>query len=146
MRNLFLAAIAGTAMDMLLRSLAGTRLPLAGLAFAGGCIFSVWAVILAPLIAGAVDEKRRPAAFSVFFATMFALGIAGNWIGGRLPLWMHGKQAALLVSAAVVATAVLPAMRLKPAPPAPSGTKIYPHSRFLLLFLGPFALWHLATG
>ncbi len=146
LRNMFLATIAGTAIDMALRTLAGTMVPLTALAFAGGVIFSMWAVIMAPLIAGAVEERRRPAAFSIFFAAMFATGIAGNWIGGRLPLWLHGKQGALLLSAALAASAFLPALRLRPALPAPAGTRIYPRSRFLWRFLAPFAVWHLATG
>jgi MFS family permease len=103
-------------------------------------------VILAPLIAGAVEEKRRPAAFSVFFACMFAVGIAGNWLGGLLPLWMGGKRAALLWAAALSGAAVLPALRLKEWPRAQAGTRVWPRSRFLALYLAPFALWHLATG
>ena len=85
----------------MLRAVIGARMPLAALAFASGCIFSVWAVIMAPLIPGSVEEKRRPTAFSVFFACMFATGIFGSWLGGRLPQWLHGKQPVLLLSAAM---------------------------------------------
>ena len=146
LKKTLLVTIAGTAAAEFLRALAGARLPLAALAFVSGAIFSVWAVILAPLIAGAVEEKRRPAAFSVFFACMFAVGIAGNWIGGLLPFWMGGKRAVLLWSAALSAAAVLPALRLKEWPRAPAGGRIWPRSRFLAVYLVPFALWHLATG
>jgi predicted MFS family arabinose efflux permease len=106
----------------------------------------VWAVILAPVIAAVVPKQRRPAAFSVFFACMFAVGIAGNWVGGQLPLWMGGKRAALLASAALAGTAVLPALRLRELPMPMAGARVWPRSRFLLLYLAPFALWHLATG
>ena len=69
----------------MLRAVVGARLPLAALAFASGCMFAVWAVVMAPLIAGAAPEKRRATAFSVFFASMISTGIAGNWLGGVLP-------------------------------------------------------------
>ena len=138
--------ILGTAAAEFFRAVFSTRLPLAGLAFLSGAIFSGWAVVLAPAIAGAVDSKRRPAAFSVFFACMFAIGIFGNWIGGLLPLWFGGKRNVLLASAALSALAVLPALRLKPWPVAEPGARVWPRSRFLTLYLVPFVLWHLATG
>jgi MFS family permease len=145
-KKCFLGAIAGIAGTEVLRALIGARLPLAALAFASGCIFATWAVILAPAIAAAVDEKHRPAAFSVFFAANFAVGITGNWVGGRLPLWMHGKQPVLLLSAAIVAAALIPACRLRDVPAAAPGERVYPRSPFLVRFLAPFFLWHLATG
>jgi predicted MFS family arabinose efflux permease len=126
-------------------------LPLTALGFISGAIFAVWAVVMAPSIAAAVPEKRRPAAFSLFFAVMFATGIAGNWIGGLLPDFVQGTRNALLVAAGLAAAALVPAMKLRaPAASAP-GTRgslltIYPRSRFLVRFLVPFALWHLATG
>jgi MFS family permease len=151
LRNCLVATIVSTAAIEVARAVIGARLPLAGLAFVSGCIFSLWAVILAPIIAGTVDARRRPTAFSFFFACMFATGIMGNWLGGRLPLWMHGKRPVLLLAAAMAAAAVLPALRLKPAAAIPEGarvhpSRVYPRSGFLLRFLGPFAVWHLATG
>src|SRR5206468_134930 len=89
---------------------------------------------------------RRTTAYSVFFACMFATGIAGNWLGGVLPLLVHSRRTVLLGSAALSALAVLPAIRLAQFPPAPVGTRIYPRSRFVALYLIPFAVWHLATG
>jgi predicted MFS family arabinose efflux permease len=77
---------------------------------------------------------------------MFATGIVGNWLGGQLPVWMHGKRPVLLLAAAMAAVAVLPAWRLKPAAAAADGARVYPRGGFLLRFLGPFAVWHLATG
>ena len=91
LRRTLLLTIGGTAAAELLRAFFTGRAPATILGFASGCIFALWAVIFAPLIAGLVDEKRRPAAFSVFFAAMFAVGIPGNWIGGQLPNWLHGK-------------------------------------------------------
>ena len=122
------------------------RQSLAGLAFVNGLVFAVWAILMAPTIAGAVEEERRPTAFSFFFATMFAVGIVGGWVGGKLPLWMHGKQPALLLAAALTGFAIWPAWYLRPAPPAPEGARIYPRDPFLFRYLVPFALWNLATG
>jgi len=151
LRNCLVATIAGTAAIEVARALIGARLPLAGLAFVSGSIFSVWAVTMAPIVAGTVDARRRPTAFSFFFACMYATGMVGGWVGGRLPVWMHGKQPVLLLAAAMAAVAVLPALRLKPAAEIAGGarvhsSRVYPRGGFLLRFLGPFALWHLATG
>ncbi len=148
LKRTLLATILATAAAEFLRAVMGARLPLAALAFVSGAIFSAWAVILAPMIAGAVEEPRRPAAFSIFFACMFAVGIAGNWLGGRLPLWMGGKRPVLLASAALAAVAALPALRLKawPQSAGQGAHRVWPRSRFLVLYLVPFAIWHLATG
>ena len=146
LRGALAGAIGATAAVALLRSVVTAQVPLAALAFAGGAVFAVWAVVMAPSIAAAVGEKRRAAAFSFFFAVMFATGIAGNWLAGQLAARMHGTRPALLFAAALAAAALLPALRLKPAPAPEPGGRIYPRSRFLARFLAPFAIWHLATG
>jgi predicted MFS family arabinose efflux permease len=99
-----------------------------------------------PSIADAAEPKHRPTAFSVFFATMFAVGIAGNWLGGHLSLWLDSKRTVLLLAAAMAALALVPAWRLKPAPVEREGARVYPRGPFLVRYLVPFALWHLATG
>jgi MFS family permease len=146
LRKALILAIGLTALLTLLRAWAVAPAPVAALAFAASAVFSLWAVVMAPSIAAAVDEKRRPAAFSFFFSVMFATGIAGNWIAGQLPGWLGGKQAALYLAGALSALALAPALRLKPGKIDAPGTKIYPRGEFLLRFLAPFALWHLATG
>ena len=147
LRNSLLSCFALSACLTALRAVVVGRGPLIVLAFLFGLVFAVWAVLLAPMIAQSVPEKRRPSAFSIFFATMIGTGIAGGSIGGRLPLWVHGKQPALLISAGLVALAVWPAARLKAAAAMPApGARVYPRGSFLLRFLMPFALWHLATG
>lgn len=146
LRSALLGTIVCTAAAECFRAVAGTRLSLVALAAVSGCVFSVWAVILAPLIAGTVGESRRAKAFSVFFACMFATGIAGNWVGGLLPHWIPDRRVLLLGSAALSAVAVLPALRLGDFPRPPSDARVYPRSRFILVFLFPFAVWHLATG
>lgn len=146
LRNALLGTILATASAECFRALLGARMPLATLAFLSGCTFAVWAVILAPLIAGAVGEKRRATAFSVFFACMFTTGIVGNWVAGHAIAWFPNRRALLLTGAAISALGVLPALGLRGLPRAPAGARVYPRSRFLALYLIPFALWHLATG
>ena len=146
LRRVLLADIAGTAAIVLMRALTTSRLPLIALAFAAGSIFSVWAVAINPAIAGTVEEKHRPRAFSVFFAVMFAVGIAGNYAGGWLASWLHGKQPVLLLTALLVALALIPAWHFKPGVPPLEGAKTYPRSPFLLRYLAALAVWNLATG
>ena len=146
LRNTFVGTFAACSALVVLRSLASGRVPLIGLSVAWGLAFSVWAVGFAPMIAAAVPQKRRPAAFSAFFACMFATGIAADWIGGRLPAMLQGKQPALLLSATLVAAALWPAMHLKSGAPAREAKRIYPRGRFLIRYLAAFAVWNLATG
>jgi predicted MFS family arabinose efflux permease len=165
LRHTLLATIAASAAFAALRALATGRVALAALAFVSGVVFSGWAVVMAPAVAGAVEEKRRPAAFSFFYATMFTTGIAGGFVGGRLPLWMHGKQPALLMAAALAGLALWPASRLELSGHAPKSDKPSPlvvgrawlkqlstrpkaiaGPSFMLRYLIPFAIWNLATG
>jgi MFS family permease len=145
-RNSLVGMIGAASVLSALRALVTARVALATLSFINGLNFAVWAVLMAPTIAGAVEEKRRPTAFSLFFATMFSLGVVGGWAGGKLPQVLHGKQPALLVASGLVALAILPALRMHPSAAPVEGTRIYPRGPFLLRFLAPFALWHLATG
>jgi len=146
LRRSLLAAIVGTAVLTFSRAYVTANAPVLALAFIASSIFSLWAVIMAPSIAGAVGEKRRAAAFSIFFSTMFATGIVGNWVAGQMPGWLHGNQPALAASAILCATALIPALRLKSGEAAVPGTRIYPRGPFLWKFLAAFAVWHLATG
>jgi MFS family permease len=146
LRRVLLADIAATAAIVTMRALTTSRLPLIALAFAAGTIFSVWAVAINPAIAGAVEEKRRPLAFSMFFAVMFSVGIVGSYAGGLLSAWLHGKQPVLLLAALLVALALVPAWYLKPGEPPKESVRVYPRSPFLLRYLAAFAVWNLATG
>ena len=146
LRRTLLGCLGATGLIAALRALATAPVPLLALSFAGGLAFAIWAVAIAPTIAYAVPEKRRPAAFSVFFAIMIGIGTAGGWIGGRLPIWLHGKTAALLAGAGIAALSLWPASRLRPGPPPAPDARVYPRGAFLWKFLAPFALWRLATG
>ncbi|HXK07556.1 MAG TPA: MFS transporter [Verrucomicrobiae bacterium] len=146
LRKALLGAIASTAVLTLLRAFVVASAPVLGLAFTASAVFSLWAVVMAPSIAAAVEDKRRTAAFSVFFSTMFATGIVGNWVGGQLPGWLHGKRPALVFAAVLCGSALAPAWRLRLASVSAPGARIYPRGPFLVRFLAPFAIWHLATG
>jgi len=148
LRRTLLGAISVVAVVLGLRVAARTPAALTVLAGAWGLVFAVWAVMLAPAIAGSVTEKRRPAAFSIFFACMLSMGVAGNWEGGHLPIWVHGKQTALLLAALLVVTALIPAWYWRPkAAAAPSGTsRIWLRGPFLKRYLAAYAVWQLATG
>jgi predicted MFS family arabinose efflux permease len=147
LRAALLFCCGATAGISALRALATTPAPLVTLAFANGIVFSIWAVSIAPMVARAVDEKRRPAAFSVFFGSQIGLGVAGGWIGGRLPALAGGHRNALLAAAGLAALSLVPASRLKRGrSERPAGARTFPRGAFILRFLAPFALWHLATG
>jgi MFS family permease len=146
LRKALLGAIAGTALLTLARAYVVANVPVISLAFVASAVFSIWAVIMAPSIAAAVEEKRRTTAFSLFFSMMFVTGIVGNWVAGQIPGWVHGKQPALVLSAVLCATALVPALRLKAGTVDVPGTRIYPRSRFLWRFLAALAVWNLATG
>src|SRR5205814_9101535 len=105
LKRALIVTIGGAAAVTMLRALVATQFPLAALSFIEGFIFATWAVIMAPCIAGAVDPTRRATAFSIFFAAMFANGIVGNWVGGRMPALLHGKQNALIFAAALIGIA-----------------------------------------
>ncbi len=146
LRRSLLAAFSAAAVLVVLRSLAVTPVPLTALAFLWGLVFAVWAVVFPPIVAGSVEERRRPAAFSLFFGAMFAVGVVADWVAGQLPRLLHGKQPALLLSGALVTLALIPAWRIKPAAAPPARARIYPRSGFLFRYLGIFAVWNLATG
>ena len=123
-------------------------MPLAALAFASGCIFAVWAVVMAPLIAAAVPEKRR--AHRVLASSSRACSPPASSATRWAACCRYGCTASstvLLCAAAFSGLAILPALRLKELPARrPLATRVYPRSRFLALYLVPFAVWHLATG
>jgi predicted MFS family arabinose efflux permease len=77
---------------------------------------------------------------------MFALGIAGYWAGGQLPRLVHSKRLALVVAAALVTLALIPASRLRPAPAEPAGARLYPRGPFLRRYLASLAVWSATAG
>lgn len=137
------AAVGGISV---LRALVSAPLPLVVLASGSGAAFSMFAVSLAPAIAGLTSEKARSTGFSISTAVSIGLGILGGWLGGHLPGWLGGKRPALLAGCALAVLSLWPAARLKIAPAPAEGAKLYPRNRFVVRFLIVFAIWNLATG
>lgn len=146
LRQSLLAVIAALGVIMPMRATVTAAAPLLALAFVWGLAFAVWAVIIAPMIASVVEAERRPVAFSVFFAAMFSVGVAGNYAGGYLPHILSGKRPALLAAAAMLAASLPVAWRLRPNPVEEAPGRVYPSSPFLVRYLAAYALWNLGTG
>jgi MFS family permease len=146
LRNALLGTFALGSLLVVLRALATGRYWLIGLSAAWGLVFAVWAVAFAPMIAAAVPGRKRATGFAIFFGAMFATGIAGDWIGGKLPGLLHGKQAPLLLSGAIASLALLPALRLQLHAPQDPAPKLYPRGRFLTRYLTAIGVWNIATG
>jgi predicted MFS family arabinose efflux permease len=123
-------------------------------AFAGGFLFSFYAVSIAPTVAQLTTDRARPFGFSLFFSLGIAIGVLAGLIGGRLPTWMAEAfgpgaiplRSALLVACGIAALGAVPALRLRFRSKPESETRVYPRSRFIKQFLLVLLLWNLATG
>lgn len=122
-----------------------------------------WVVCLSPAIAALVEERRRPAAFSIIFAVAVAAGSLGGLIGGNMPKWwgslelgstgrvlspIDSKRVTLLTACAVTALAAWPIARLAFAEQSARARKVewFRPSPFLLRFLLASTLWAAAVG
>jgi len=128
-----------------------------GLALVGGFFTTIWAVAISPALALLTDEESRPFGFSLVFSTGIAVGILGHLTASRLPgLFMHlgsalsevqAKRIVLLMSAGIVALALVPLGKLRIEASAPAAKpKVYPRNPFLLRYLPALALWSVVTG
>src|SRR6202035_5888819 len=101
------------------------------------------AVAISPALALLTDEESRPFGFSLVFSTGIAVGILGHLTASRLPgLFMHlgsalsevqAKRIVLLMSAGIVALALVPLGKLRIEASAPAAKpKVYPRNPFLL--------------
>jgi predicted MFS family arabinose efflux permease len=130
-------------------------------AFVDGVMLCGWVVCLSPAVANAVEESKRPFAFSVLFAAAVATGSLGGFIGGNMPGWcqrlgMHyagivisvieSKRITLVAACAVTALAVWPISRLRRDAQSPSSRWIQRPTPFLLRFLLASACWAAAVG
>jgi MFS family permease len=147
---------AATATIAALRSLLVGEVALLGIAFTAGLFFALWAISITVVVAQVTTAETRPLAFSIYLATVIGIGIIADPVGGHLPLWLNqlfgptsaaeSKQWALLLSAAIVSLAVLPAMRLR-LPQVTKGQRAtYPRSSFVLRFLIAVAVLNIATA
>jgi hypothetical protein len=125
-------------------------------AFCAGCVSSLWAVVVPPVVAQITDERNRAVGFSVVFASGIGFGFLAGLLGGYLPKWMlslhlsmepaDAKRAVLFLASGLAAVALWPASKLKfNSEPAPS-RKLYPRNGFVTRYFLALAIWSLATG
>ncbi len=156
LKRALMSCIAGTAVMFALRSVVPGEPALMASAFAGGALFSLWAVAISPAVAALTTESGRPAAFSMIFGSGIGIGVLVGLIGGRLPGWAagsglattpaHAKQIVLLAASALTALALWPLARLK-IESAPSREKrTYPTGAFITRFLVAIGVWSFAIG
>jgi MFS family permease len=139
------------------RAIFAPQFAVLGLALFGGFFTTIWAVAISPALALLTDEESRPFGFSMVFSSGIAAGILGHLAASRLPgLFMRlssalseiqAKRMVLLMSAAIVALALVPLWRLRMEAAAPEAKpKLYPRNPFLLRYLPALALWSVVTG
>jgi MFS family permease len=128
-----------------------------GLALLSGFAMCSWAVCLSPAVASLTNERQRPFAFSVMFASGISLAGLGGLIAGHLPGYLRSagitlgaseaNRYTLLIGCVIAALALIPIaqMRLIRADAVP---RIQPqlHNSFLTRFLIAMAAWGLVTG
>lgn len=147
---------AATATIAALRSLVVGEVALLAITFTAGLFFALWAISITVVIAQVTTPESRPFAFSIYLATVIGIGIIADPLGGHLPLWLNhlfgptsaaqSKQWALLLSAAIVSLAVLPAMRLRLPQVTTEKRATYPRSSFVVRFLIAVAVLNIATA
>lgn len=151
-----IVCFAATATIAALRVLAVGEAALLGMAFIAGLFFALWAISITVVVAQVTTAETRPLAFSIYLATVIGIGIVADPLGGHLPLWMNrlfgptgaaqSKQWALLLSAAVVSLAVLPALFLRLPQATEAKRASYPRSSFVFRFLVAVAVLNIATS
>ena len=129
---------------------------LLALAFLGGFVTTLWAVMLSPAVTQLTTERNRSLAFSIDCAAGIGIGIGANLIASRIPGWLvhlhvasnltDAKQYALLLGCAIVVLGIVPVSRLRFPPVRETTRRLYPRNRFLLRFLPAVAIWSLITG
>jgi MFS family permease len=130
-------------------------------AFVDGVMLCGWVVCLSPAVADAVEERKRPFAFSVLFAAAVATGSLGGFVGGNMPGWcqrlglhyaglavsvIESKRITMVAACALTALAVWPISRLRSNAQFPSARWIQRPSPFLVRFLVASACWAAAVG
>jgi MFS family permease len=130
-------------------------------AFFDGVMLCGWVVSIAPAVANAVEEQKRPFAFSVLFAVAVATGSLGGFVGGNMPGWcqslgarlagvavsaVDAKKITFVVACVLTALAAWPVRRLSSGARPQSTGWIQRPSPFLLRFLLATACWAAALG
>jgi len=154
LRRTLISTFAGVPLLCLVRSLNLAPPVLIASAFAGGFLFSFYAVALAPTVAQLTTKRSRPFGFSLVLSIGIGTGVLAGLVGGRLPALLVRASAghtvpiqpALVFACAVSALGVLPTFYLRFARAPDSERRVYPRNRFILRFLLVLLVWNLATG
>ncbi len=156
LKRTLLVCIAGTAIVSMLRAVLPGEPALFASAFAGGLMFSIWAVSMSPVVAAVTTETARASGFSIIFGSGIGLGVLAGLVGGRMPGWVtragwasspaQAKQFVLLVACASVLIALWPTLRLRLETPPPSETRSYPRGPFIRRYLVAIGVWGFAIG
>jgi predicted MFS family arabinose efflux permease len=147
LRNTLLAAFLGGQLAAAVRVLPVSMPVLASAAFAGGFLFSFYAVSLAPAVAQFTTERSRPFGFSLVFALGIGMGVLAGIAGGQAPALLGlPLQTTLLAACGTAALGAAPLARLRFAAPQAPERKVYPCTRFIARFLTMIVIWHFATG
>lgn len=156
LKRTIVGCIAATAAVCALRAAVSGEPALMAAAFAGGVLFSVWAVSVSPVIAAVTEESVRPAAFSLVFGSGIGLGVVAGLIGGHLPGWTmasgfarsaaQSKQLVLFAASGCAALALVPLARLRIEAPRSRETRSYPAGPFIRWFLLAVGVWNVAIG
>ena len=144
-RTTLVATLSAIAAVCAVRTLAVTPSLLIASAFAGGFLFSFYAVSIAPTVAQLTTERSRPFAFSLFFSLGIGIGVLAGLAGGQLPA-LTSLQSTLFVACGIAALGALPALGLRFRSHPESEQRVYPRGRFIKGFLAVVLLWSLATG
>jgi MFS family permease len=130
-------------------------------AFFDGVMLCGWVVCLSPAVANAVEESKRPFAFSLLFAVAVATGSLGGFVGGNMPDWcqslgahysgrvlsaVDAKRITLLVACVITGLAAWPISRLSSTARSQSPRWMQRPTPFLLRFLLASACWAAAVG
>jgi MFS family permease len=144
------------------RALATSESAQLGLGFVTGLAMCMWGVCFLPAVARATTPENRASGFSLIFSSAIGTAMLGGVLCGYLPQWLTWaglalrpaqiKRLVLLLSCAVAALGIVPALRLRlpslpPQIPAQcvsegrNGWRVSTSDPFLRRFLPAMALW-----
>ena len=126
------------------------------LALLTGIALCSWAVCLSPAIASLTEERERPFAFSLMFASGIGVAALGALVGGQLPGWLRhlahpftvgqASRFTLEFACGAAALSIVPLLRLHLPGAAPRVQFPRLSHPFLRRFLPAMAVWALVTG
>jgi len=157
LRRTLTCSIAGACVVSALRVVMVSHLAQIPLAVLGGICLSSWGVCLSPTVASLTSEERRPAGFSIMFASGIGVAGVGALAAGNLPACFQrllgpalrvgqAERYTLLLAIGVGALSLIPLSRIDLRPASPRTRFTRPSAPFLRRFLPAMAVWSLVTG